>query len=172
MGLFAAHLAKLVCKFNHQETYADTSILTHTLGQYIWLSGNFSTISLVYVIADKTHCTRHHMHHHTWIDSVLNYVSMRHLNTQYACKGSQATNIMCVPSQTSVLYCIISWQYRWSRHMTAMVVKPQIDMLIISWHWLLSLTWIVRSSIRCCLGWTGKDVSPSPTLGTIIKILW
>ena len=22
------------------------------------------------------------------------------------------------------------------------------------------------------LGWTGKDGSPSPTLGTIIKILW
>ena len=33
----------------------------------------------------------------------------------------------------------------------------------------LSVRLSVRPSVR---GWTGKDGSPSPTLGTIIKILW
>ena len=31
---------------------------------------------------------------------------------------------------------------------------------------------ITVSSLVNTLGWTGKDGSPSPTLGTIIKILW
>ena len=33
-------------------------------------------------------------------------------------------------------------------------------------------TYVTHLVTASMVGWTGKDGSPSPTLGTIIKILW